>query len=364
VQGLLLRFSGLDADVEHAFRLISFFDVLVQQQAKPEELLRNAAVVAECAVGVQDLDGRFALRALPDGTVDEERAECGAASRTVTSGYQAWIGRCGDSALPLDEILLERLAIAFIATLGDDEATSAGLGDPALLELVVGQSTAAPERTRAVHLLGLTPWTEVTLLSVLGAVDAVDAFAAELGGGGSSLRRAIIGPVHAIAVIGAMPHDLAIPDGVTVGVGTTTRAVNAPTSWEKAVRALRYATASTDGLDPAARPIVYASELGPFELLAAQLRSSDIRGVADIDVLDELAAEPSGVGLLRTLEVVVHTGSLREAARKLYLHHNSVSGRVARAEGRLGYRITEPTGIARLGLALTLRRLRDTDLLG
>jgi hypothetical protein len=363
VRGLLLRLSSLDADVESAIRLISFFDSLLEQEVKLDELLRSAAIVADCAVGVQDLDGQFAARAHPDGTSDAERAPLDAAVRAVSAGHHVWLGRSGADASPLDELMLERLAIACIATLGRGDTPSPILGDPALLELAVGRSTAAPERTRAIHLLGLKPCTELTLLAVLGPLDGVDKLAAQLVDRGARPIRAIIGSVHAMAIVGTAPDDLTAPDGVAVGIGITAFAVDAPTSWDKALRALRYTTATTGRPDPGAHPVVFASHLGPFELLAAQIRSADIRGVTDIDVIDELASEPNGPGILTALSVVVEAGSLREAARQLHLHHNSVSARLARAEERLGYRVTEPRGLARLQLALALRRLRDTDLL-
>jgi DNA-binding PucR family transcriptional regulator len=67
--------------------------------------------------------------------------------------------------------------------------------------------------------------------------------------------------------------------------------------------------------------------------------------------------------VIQTLEVLAEAGSLREAARRMHLHHNSIAARVRRAEELLGYKITEPAGGARLQLTLALRRLRSTDLL-
>lgn len=363
MRGLLLRLSALDADAESAVRLITFFDSLLEQEVKLDELLRSAAIVADCAVGIQDIDGQFAARALPDGTTDTRRAQRGATVRKMTSGHQVWLARSGTDALPLDELLLERLSIACVVTLGRSDASAPMLGDPALLELAVARSTAAPERSRAIHLLGLTPCTRMTLLAVLGPIDGVDALAAQLTTPGARPRRAIIGSVHAMAITGTTPADLVPPAGVSVGIGTTEYAVDAPTSWEKAIRALRYASAGNGRAEAGLRPVVTAAELGPFELLAARLRSADIHDVTDIDVIDELSAEPNGPGIVEALTVVVAAGSLREAARQMHLHHNSVSARLARAEERLGYRITEPSGLARLQLALALRRLRDTDLL-
>jgi DNA-binding PucR family transcriptional regulator len=190
----------------------------------------------------------------------------------------------------------------------------------------------------------------------------VDAVAASLRDLGTRPRRAIIGLVHAMVFDGPLPSIVTIPDEVTLGVGTTAFAAEVATSFEQAVRAVRYAT-SRAGAGATARPIVHTAELGPFDFLAGALRSKDIRGLHDLDVLDGLAACPNGQGVIQTLEALAEAGSLREAARRMHLHHNSIAARVRRAEELLGYKITEPAGGARLQLTLALRRLRSTDLL-
>lgn len=364
MQGLLLRLSALDSDAESAVRLISFFDALIEQRASVEVLLRQSAAVAERAVGIQDEDGRFATRATPDGATDGQRSTPDALTRKVAGGYQVWISSGDTGGHPSDQILLERLGIAFLAGRRHDESTVPAFGDPALLEMIVSRTTGVPERSRALHLLGMTPATSLTFLAALGPAAEVAAIAAALHSCTPRLYRARIGGIDAFAVMGPPPATITVQPGVTIGVGSTTFGVDAATSWDKAVRALRFATPAGTRGDFAARPVIRADDLGAFELLAAQLRSPDIRGIRDVDVLDELAAEAPGAGVIRTLEIVVESASLREAARKLYLHHNSVSARLERVEDRLGYRINEPNGIARLGLALALRRLRTTDLLG
>lgn len=362
MRGLLLKLSGLDADAESAIRLITFFDSLLEQEVQLADLLSNAAVVADCPVGIQDARGTFSLRGMPDGTSDSGAAGRKAAVREA-AGYRVWLDRRGAEQSPLDELLLERLSLACIATLRRGDAVAPTVGDPALLELTIARSTAAPERTRAIHLLGLRPCTTLTVVAVLGPIEGVDALAAELSARGSRPRRAIVGSVHAMALTGPPPPDLKVPHGVSVGIGSSVHAVDAPASWEKAVGALRYATPRTGGADASVHPVVCAADLGPFEFLAAKLRSADIVGVADVDALDDLAAGPNGMDVLATLGVVVEAGSLREAARQLHLHHNSVSTRLSRAEKRLGYRVTDPSGLSRLRLALALRHLRDVDLL-
>lgn len=236
------------------------------------------------------------------------------------------------------------------------------IDDPALLELALSRGAAAPDRTRALHLLGWTPCAEVTVLAALGPVDQVDTLGGALDRLGARPRRAIVGLVHAMAVNGPLPVGVAVPDDVTVGVGTTGFAVEAAVSFEQAARALRFATSRRDA-GATARPVVHATELGPLGFLADTLRSADIRGVPDVDALGDLAATPGGRGVLLALEAIAQAGSLREAARRIHLHHNSVAARLRRAETVLGYRVTDPAGIARLQLTLALRRLRMTDLL-
>lgn len=246
---------------------------------------------------------------------------------------------------------------------GSTSETAVRLDDPALLQLIVGRTTASPERSRAILLLGITPCTHVTMIAVLGPAEAVGELEESLDAADVRPRRAVIGSLHAMALLGDLPVDLAIPHGVRVGVGTTGFAVDAASSWEKAARAVRYASPIAAGTAVGARPVVRVSELGPYELLAERLQSSDISGVGDVDVLDWFAAQRGGDDVLEALEAIAQAGSLREAARQMYLHHNSVAARLARAERRLGYRVTEPAGMARLHLALALRRLRHTDLL-
>jgi hypothetical protein len=60
-----------------------------------------------------------------------------------------------------------------------------------------------------------------------------------------------------------------------------------------------------------------------------------------------------------TLDLVV-TGSIRQAARALGVHHNSVQHRIAQAERVFGFGLSDVYGRNRLFLALTLRRIRQT----
>lgn len=341
-----------------AIELVGFFDALVEERLDPESVLRAAAKAAGCRVGLTD-GGSGGMRALPDGTLTHGPPPADAAVRPLTSGHRAWLARRGDPR-PLDGLLLERLAIACAAALGRADA-SAVLGAPALLELAISGTAPLPDRARALRLLGTRPGSALTLVAVTGTEDP-GPLLRELAPTTAWTRGAALGGLHAVAVAGPVERGVPAPAGVRIGVGGTLPAIEAPRSWEGAVHALRFAgTARSDaGLPPRARePAIYQDRLGAFELLARRLTPADITDVPDIDVLDRLAADPAGAEVLTALEVVVTTGSLREAARDLHLHHSSVAARVARAEAMLGYGLGRPQGHLRLALALSLRRLRD-----
>jgi hypothetical protein len=129
---------------------------------------------------------------------------------------------------------------------------------------------------------------------------------------------------------------------------------------------LRFSTEEAPGSPerrgPLDRAVVFQADLGPYELLAARLRSTDIVGIADVDAFDRLAGQPAGADVVAAVEAVVASGTLREAARHLHLHHNTVAARLARAQAVLGYPVATPHGLARVGLALALRRLRINDM--
>ena len=63
--------------------------------------------------------------------------------RELDGGGRVWLERDG-APLPLDEIVLERFAIAAAVLLGETRARLSGLDDPALVELVVRRRPATP----------------------------------------------------------------------------------------------------------------------------------------------------------------------------------------------------------------------------
>ncbi|EWM17694.1 LigA protein [Kutzneria sp. 744] len=336
VKGLLLRLSALDSDAASAVRVISFFDVLVAQHAGLERLVASTAQLAECPAGLHVPETGVWLRMDADGT-SLVTAPPPAAGRELDGGGRVWLERDGEP-LPLDEIVLERFAIAAGVLLGETRARLSGLDDPALVELVVSASAGDAERSRALHLLGFSPLTPIRVLAVRnGPLPEPPGPQAAIGS-----EHAVLGPAETI-----------VPIGQTIGVGPVVQAMRAPESWRAATVAARFTA-------PGVVDAVHWDDLGALGPIAQQIRVGEVGAIPDVAALDRLAAEPGGQDTLDVLTAVVATDSVRKAATLVHRHHSSVAARLARAETSLGYAVDEPAGRFRLTLALALRRFRDS----
>lgn len=318
MKGLLLRLSALDANAENAVRVIGFFDELVARRVDVDTLVRAAAQLAECPAGVgESVPDNAAVRYLPDGT-------------------PVWLGR-PSPGLALDEIVLERLAIAAAILLEHPSAPSTGLGDAALVELALSVAAGEAERSRALHLLGMRPQAPLTVLALAATREQAN----RIGG-----RVAELGAWHAVLVPGR-PPDLDLEPGMRVGVATGA-GIDAPAAWRHASTAVRFA-----GHGPR---VVRWDDLGAVAVLAS-LRHADITEVADVAALDGLAEDQ---GMIDVLKAFCATDSVRKAAALVYRHHSTVAARLTAAEARLGFSLSTMEGRRRLDLALVLRHLRET----
>jgi len=331
MKGLLLRLSALDADAESAIRVIGFFDSLVTGKADLNTLLKSTATLAECPVGV-DAPGRgLVLRAEPGGAIEVAGPPAVAVGREA--GEAAfWIGRRAGQ-MPLDEILLERFALAGSILLDRTDNALPAVGDPALVELVVSASAGIAERSRALHLLGMHPTAPLRVVAVSGEVVAPLA--------------APVGEVTAVLWDGTADPQL---EGALLGIGPALPAMQAADSWQAARTALRFTAPET--------PVVRAEDLGGLAVLAERLRPEDFSDSVDVVALDRLAAEPSGEDHLAILRAYCATDSVRKAAALVYRHHSTVAYRLQHAEKVLGFPLDTPAGWFRLSLAVVMRALR------
>ena len=376
MKGLLLRLSALDSDAEAAVRVIAYFDRLVERAATPGEVVRATAALAECVVGWASSDSpdspdAGALRFAPNGAeVGAEVPIQSSASAPVdpsdsASTARVWLERPGTSA-PLDDLVLERLALtARLLGSARRRTPAPNLADPALVELVLAEREAREDRARAVHLLGLAAGLPVRVLAVRpapGRDPIAEAVAlVSPARGPRTVRVAAIGEVAAVllqppAGADALPPVLravlAGQDNSSVAaLGGAAPPLDARRSWHQAQLALRFAVPGTT--DAA---FIEHDALGTLALLA-ELPAQRLRTEPDVLALDALASTRAGALDVAALEAFCRTGSLRQAAAELHLHHSSVAARLARVEQAVGWRLDTPGDRFRARLAVVARLL-------
>ncbi|MEQ4718114.1 helix-turn-helix domain-containing protein [Nonomuraea sp. B19D2] len=337
MQGLLLRLSTLDADAESAVRVIAYFDSLVRDHVSVPVLLAATARLAQCPVGLLDAATGRRTRTSPSGAVATPDAP--SQVRELSDGLGAvWMEREGPPH-GLDEIVLERYAVAAEVTLERAGALARSGQDPALVELVLSAETGEAERARALRLLGFPPSTPLQALAIAlpdrGLASGLRAM-------GHQIRATTIGDTEAVLVATTLPSQL--PEGSRVGIGPELPGERAAESWAGARTALRF-TGPHDR-------VMRWSDLGALALFA-DLPEPAVAGLADVQAMERLGDEA-----MAAVRALCLAGSVRGAATAVHLHHSSMAARIARAESVLGFSLADPAGRLRAHLALALVRLR------
>ncbi|MGP3637726.1 PucR family transcriptional regulator [Streptomyces sp. 24-1644] len=341
MEALAVRLSGLDAYVDGAIRIVAFYDTLMRRRVDLPALARASAGLAECVAGMRLHDTGRAIRISPEGR--EVLAPPASASTTVPVTLDeeeigtVWLERPGPPN-PLDEVLLDRLAIAAAGIAERYGPARTTMADPALVELVISSDSDEAARARALRLLGFAVGLPVRVLVVRTQLP-LDQVARLI----CPARPVKAAPLTDMGVILAATVDLArFPDGVRAGIGA---AESPDRSWQQARTALRFTTPR--------EPVVHYDGLGALALLA-QVPQDAARDNVDVAAIACIAGNPEN---LETLEAYCDTGSLRRAADLLHLHHSSVARRLEQIGKSLGIDLTEPTGLIRARLALTAWRL-------
>ncbi|WP_327099439.1 helix-turn-helix domain-containing protein [Nocardia vinacea] len=346
MDALVVRLSQLDVEAEGALRVVMFYDTLMRRRVDLPALARASAVLAECVTGIRLHGAGRVIRFASDG-----REVSGPPPSASTTGSiildeeeigTVWLERTGDSR-SLDELLLERLAIAAAAVVERYGPARTTMADPALVELVISADGDEAARARALRLLGFAVDLPVRVVAVRSQLP-LD----QVGGLICPARPVKAAPLADVGVILATTVDPArFPAGVRAGIG----AADCPDrSWREARTALRFATARS--------PIVHYDDLGALALLA-QVPRDAARDNADVAAIARMASTSED---LETLDAYCATGSLRRAAELLHLHHSSVARRLEQIEKMTGIELAEPTGLLRARLALTAWRLLDETL--
>ncbi len=343
MEALAVRLSGLDPYVDGAIRIVTFYDTLMRRRVDLPALARASAGLAECVAGIRIHGTGRAIRVSPHGT--EASTPPAPASTTVPITLDeeeigtVWLERPGPPG-PLDEVLLDRLALAAAAAVERYGPARTTMADPALVELAISSDSDEAARARALRLLGFAPDLPVHVVAVRSQLP-LD----RIGGLVCPARPVKAAPLADVGVILATTMDPArFPAGVRAGIGA---AGSPDRSWRQARTALRFTTAR--------EPVVRYTDLGALALLA-ELPQDTSRDNADVAAIARISGNPEDV---ETLDAYCATGSLRRAADLLHLHHSSISRRLDQIAKTLDIELTEPTGLLRARLALTAWRLLD-----
>ena len=343
MEALAVRLSQLDSEAEGALRVVMFYDTLMRRRVDLPALMRASAGLAECVAGIRLGGTGRAIRVSPDGT--EASATPQPASTTVPITLDGeeigtvWLER-PSPPVSLDELLLERLAIAAAAVVERYGPARTTMADPALVELVISADSDEAARARALRLLGFAAHLPVRVIAVRSQLplDQVGILVCPA-------RPVKAAPIAGVGVILATTVDSArFPAGARAGIGA---AESPDRSWREARTALRFTTSR--------QPVVHHDDLGALALLARVPRDA-ARDNADVAAIARMAGSAED---LQTLDAYCAAGSLRRAADLLHLHHSSVARRLEQLGKALDIELTEPTGLMRARLALTSWRLLD-----
>ncbi len=380
MRSLLLRLSALDPDAATAVRVIDFFDALVEHRASAEALVRATAGLAECGCGIRLADGRqWRFAATGEALNGDPHPMSGQVDFEVNKvAGTLWLEREGIGG-PMDDLVLERASLAARILLADHRPRRVtGVVDPALMEVALSTNESIADRSRALRQLGLIPDqpVRVAALSVNAgrdpAVEAVtlsalahparSAYVAVVGGVAAMVfqqRGACESPAPDLrAALRGRSQEQRLRTGVNIGIGAKADGVDAQRSWQQALMALRFAppgdTCQSAG-DPGEAVIDY-DELGVLALLA-EIPPERLTSDPYVAALDVFGATENGGLDIATLEAYCRTGSLRRTAQVLYLHHSTVSFRLARIEEAMNWQLDDPAERFRAQFALWARRL-------
>jgi hypothetical protein len=334
MEALAERLSHLDSEAEGVVRVVMFYDTLMRRRVDLPALARSSAGLAECVAGIRLHGTGRVIRVGPDGRPAPIPESPASTTVPITLDEEeigtVWLERPGPPG-PLDEAVLDRLAIAAAAVVERYGPARTTMADPALVELVISTDSDGAARARALRLLGFGADLPIRVIA-LRSPRPLD----QIGGLVCPAHPVKAAPLGDVGVILATTIDPArFPTGVHAGIGA---AESPAQSWREARTALRFTTAR--------QPIIHYDSLGALALLAEIPREA-ARNNADVVAIAHLDSDDLG-----TLEAYCATGSVRQAADSLHLHHSSVARRLAQIGKTLGIELTEPTGLTRARLAL------------
>lgn len=338
MQELLGRIARLDPTASLGLRVIACFDELVVGNVNTRALLSAAASLAGCVAGFEQSQPQRAVRVTPRGEIAADDA---AASRTVAAadeGMIVWLERSGDPHAN-DAIILERLALAVRIRHGRSRSD---LDNRRELGILLDAAIALDQRCVAASSLGLLQHSDYRVV-------AAPLFAVwnKHPNGPEDVIPTQFGPMHAIVVPANCDTIDAAPSGIGVAVPV-----------EHLHHSLRTALAALRLCDPPAVSSVSADEYGGLIGLIADAPPDSHQ--PDADLLDGVSCHSWG---LATVDALVRSSSVRQAARLTGVHHSTMQARVDTIGDTLGWDPFDGLGRTRLGIAYLTWRLRHSRVL-
>jgi PucR C-terminal helix-turn-helix domain len=361
VRALVRYVSKVDTHTESALRVIAYFDALVEHRATLDACVRAAAGLSQCAAGLRDEASTRSIRFNQRG-VALDGLSMPTTSRPVRIGDrdvgEVWLER-DDNALPLDELVVERMALAVGVLWRTSTRPSRSIGS--LIENVFAAGSSDEERAGALRLLGLVPDRPTDVVAVAsrdtdGLADAiarVRELIRERDGAEGVFRSAVLGNVGAVLRQRAVDGENApLPRllGLRLGIARANDDSEIPEVWQQAQIAARFC-----GLLGFGNQVAY-DELGSLAALA-HVSLPNMDSNPDVRALIELESTKRGKATVKTLEKWLASRSRREAAAALRVHHSSVGYQLSQAERALGVDLEDPRGRLRAELAVMLWRM-------
>lgn len=324
--------QALDPASSQTLHVIACFDELVVGNVNTRALLSAAAALTGCPVGHQMSDPPRQMRVDPHGRLLSEVDPSPWARYRVADDHEAWIERVG-TPLANDAMVLERLSLALRLR---HSRSRAELDVRRELGVALDSSVGTEERVAAAARLGLVRGPSFRVV-------AAPLFA--------SWTRHPDGPEDVISTPLGTLHVLVVPaaevdlDGSPLGVGVPTRVEHLDRSFRTALVALRLCDDATGLVD--------AATYGGLADLLADL--PDDVDPPELEPLATVLGHPWGEA---TVQAIIESGSVRQAARIAGVHHSTLRARIDAIELALGFDPLDGYGRTRLGVAWLLWRMR------
>ncbi|MGW4533676.1 helix-turn-helix domain-containing protein [Nocardia sp. NPDC004340] len=327
----IVKLNTIDGGAAEALRVIEHFDTLVDQRSSALAMLRAAAALADCPVGLEDPERGLRVGVDAAGrTISDVGA--GTASRQTERFEEitVWLDRDGP-LWPLDHLILERFARSLHSVKKTRDTSPA----VAATRIACDPDASPADRHNALRQLGLGSAVTVVATHLANA---------------RHLPPGLVLDEHQINLFPASMPPHTIPLDIAAGIHSCAGA-EVHLGWQYARTALRIAIDLTTGEPTHVR----YDQLGCIATVVESVDADTAARAPDVRRVVELQAQRPWV--VPTIEAVLSHSSIREAARLQNLHHSTMRQRIDWLERQLGYTPLSSDGYARASTTLMLWRI-------